>query len=226
MTNAKEPVDGVEPHPVPSRGLDAAARSEVIEELSAHLSEVESGASPLRPLGHVFRDAETEKKVVKHCRYVVGLVARRRRSESEVITKLADREEDPEVIDEVVARLYRGDVLDDAAFAHEWVAQRRERKLLGTAALRGELEAKGVDEATINAVLDAEAANDDGERERCEALVRERLAREIRTARSDQLDRAAMTRRIGGAVCRRGYSRNLALFVINRELDAAGVTWS
>lgn len=204
--------------------MEETARAHVIGELSAHLQQVESGASPLRPLGHVFRDPETEQRVVGHCRYVLGLVARRRRSTHEIRVKLREREDDPDVLEEVLARLERADILDDHAFAREWVAHRRTVTLLGTAALRSELETKGVQSTTINSVL-AEAEQDDaGEKERCTQLVRSRLEKELRCGKTK--DRGALMRRLGAAACRRGYSQDLARFVVMRELDAAGLTWS
>lgn len=206
-------------------------RAGVIEELSSHLSAVESGQSSLRPLGHVFRDPATEKIVVGHCRYALGLVARRRRSEHELLEKIRSRTDDPGIVDEVMVRLIRGQVIDDAAFAAEWIDQRRRLKKLGTAALRSELETKGVDDRTIDVAL-AEA-EDDGEKERCRQLVRERLDKELRSLSAGgrgnggapAVDRAALTRRLGSMLGRRGYSTRLALFVINRELDAAGIAW-
>lgn len=201
-------------------------RAEVIEELSTHVRDAESGASPLRPLGHIFRDPATEERVVKLCRSILNLVSYRRRSTGEILAKLREKEDDQEVIAEAMARLERGGVIDDTAFAREWVEQRRSGKLLGTAALRAELEAKSVDTAIIDSVLAALEADDDGERDRCQALVRSRLEKELRAHGRSGADRAKLARKVGAAAMRRGYSRNLTTFVLARELDALGVTRS
>lgn len=208
-------------------GLESDVRAEIIEELSSHLESVQTGASSLPALGHVFRDPQSEKDVVKHCRAVLNLVARRRRSEQEIRDKLATRTEDPEIIEEVLARLDRAGVLDDHAFAEQWIAERRALKKLGTAALRSELEAKGVDEGVINAAL--HEAEDEGETQRCRELAREYIQKERAgrgAGRGSHGGRGAILRRVGAKLARRGYSHNLILYVVNRELDAAGVTWN
>lgn len=206
-------------------------RAGVVEELAEHIAAIEAGeaapgegSNPCR--GGVFRDRETEKVVVKECRYVLGLLAHRQRSEAEIRAKLAQRVHEVDVLEEVMRRLDTAGLIDDEGFARAWIEQRRESKLLGTAALRRELEDKGVAAPDIDIVL-AETAPYDSEKERCQILARERLAKELRkSGGADNLDRGAALRRIGGALARRGYSENLTLFVLNRELDAAGVTWS
>lgn len=206
-------------------------RAGVVEELAEHIAAIEAGeaapgegSNPCR--GGVFRDHETEKVVVKECRYVLGLLAHRQRSEAEIRAKLAQRVHESEVLEEVMRRLDAAGLVDDEAFARVWVEERRAHKLLGTALLRRELENKGVATSDIDAVLE-EAAPHDSEKERCQIFARERLAKELRKSDgAENLDRGAALRRIGGALARRGYSENLTLFVVNRELDAAGVTWS
>lgn len=206
-------------------------RSGVVEELAEHIAAIEAGevapgegSNPHR--GEIFRDLDTEKSVVKECRYVLGLLAHRSRSEAEIRAKLAERVVDEGVLEEVMRRLDAAGLINDEAFARVWVEERRAHKLLGTALLRRELENKGVATSDIDALLE-EAAPHDSEKERCQIFARERLAKELRKSDgAENLDRGAALRRIGGALARRGYSENLTLFVVNRELDAAGVTWS
>lgn len=223
------------PHKSECQSLHSAGegdwREGVIEELAEHIAAIEAGeaapgegSNPHR--GGVFRDSDTEKAVVKECRYVLGLLAHRSRSEAEIRSKLAERVCDEEILEEIMRRLDGAGLIDDEAFARAWIEQRRAHKLLGTAALRRELEGKGVSSRDINTALE-EAAPYDSEKERCQTLARERLAKELRkSGGAESLDRGAVLRRIGGALARRGYSENLTLFVLNRELDAAGVTWS
>lgn len=226
MTSPRKSEPGPE-----ARGGQEDWRAGVVEELAEHIAAIEAGeaapgegSNPLR--GGAFRDHETEKVVVKECRYVLGLLGHRQRSEAEIRAKLAQRVHEVDVLEEIMRRLDTAGLIDDEGFARAWVEQRRESKLLGTAALRRELENKGVGAPDIDTVL-AETAPYDSEKERCQILARERLAKELRkSGGAENLDRGAALRRIGGALARRGYSENLTLFVLNRELDAAGVTWS
>lgn len=120
--------------------------------------------------------AAQEKETVRAARYLMGLLARRRRSEHELRERLAQREVPAAITHEAVARVARAGLLDDAAFAEEWVRQRRELRGLGDEALRRELEAKGVDENLIRAAL---AGGERDEEERCHDLVRDRLRQEL-----------------------------------------------
>ncbi len=174
----------------------------------------------------VFRDPESEQAAVRHARYCLTLLSRRRRSEAELRRALTERtEQDHALVDEVIARLKRSGLIDDAAFAEDWVEQRREHKLLGTAALRSELENKGVHTAVINEVLDSLEDADIGESARCRELVQQRLAKELASTQRRNRERPALARRLLAMLGRRGYSQNLSLRVVNEELDAAGVTW-
>lgn len=162
--------------------------------------------------------AEQEKVVVRECRYLLRLLSTRRRSEGEMRQRLAEREVPGALVHEVIARIDRAGLLDDAAFAAEWVRQRRELRALGDEALRRELERKRVSPAHIEAAL---AAGADDEEERCRELVRSRIAetdrRRLRAER-DGAHRRRLSRRLDALLTRKGYPGDLAVQVISSEL--------
>lgn len=167
-------------------------------------------------------DREREKAVVHECRYLMRLLAMRRRSEGEMRTRLARREVPADIAHEVMARIDRAGLIDDAAFARDWVAQRRALHSLGDEALRRELADRAVDPAMIDTAL-ATGASD--EETRCRDLVRSRIdhrdRQRLRTDR-DGSHRRRLSRRLDALLTRKGYPGSLAVHVISSELrDAA-----
>jgi regulatory protein len=169
-------------------------------------------------------EAERDRLAVAECRYLLRLLATRRRSEGEMRARLAEREVAPEVAEEALARTGRAGLIDDGAFSRAWVAQRRERKGLADEALRLELEAKGVAAELIDEALDAEASCGDpahAEEERCRELARGRLARDAGRLRAGDADeRARVARRVDGYLRRRGYAGDLVTRVVSGEMLA------
>jgi regulatory protein len=80
-------------------------------------------------------------------------LARRPRTERELRQRLAGSEFDPDVIDRTVERLVELQLLDDLAFAQQWIDERAGRKGLGPRALRSELIGKGVAAEVIDEAL-------------------------------------------------------------------------
>src|SRR5699024_9615689 len=115
---------------------------------------------------------EREKQVVRECRYLMRLLSTRRRSAGEMRERLAGREVSAALAHEVMARMERADLIDDEAFAREWVQQRRELRSLSDLALRRELEGRRVDPEAIDAAL-GQGGSD--EEQRCRELVRARI---------------------------------------------------
>lgn len=160
-----------------------------------------------------------DRAVVLECRYLIRLLSTRRRSEEEMRRRLAEREVPRDVIHETIARTQRAGLIDDAAFAREWVAQRRYLRGLSDEALRRELAAKGVASDIIATAL---ALGDGDEEERARDLVRARLVRDERALQEDADGsvRRAVARRLDGYLRRKGYDGGLALRVISSELRA------
>lgn len=165
--------------------------------------------------------AALEKSVVHECRYLMRLLATRRRSVGEMRERLARREVPGAVAHEAMARIERAGLVDDAAFARDWVEQRRTLRALGDEALRRELEAKRVAPRWIEAAL----ATDQGDEERrCRELVRARIGhhdRERLRAEQDGSHRRRLSRRLDALLTRKGYPGSLAVHVISGELRAA-----
>lgn len=165
--------------------------------------------------------AAQEKAVVHECRYLMRLLATRRRSAGEMQQRLRQREVPGAIAHEAMARIDRAGLLDDEAFAHEWVRQRRELRALGDEALRRELEAKQVDARWIDAALEG---GDSAEEQRCRELVRSRIGhrdREQLRRERDGAHRRRLQRRLDALLTRKGYPGSLAVHVISGELRAA-----
>ncbi|MFC7373890.1 regulatory protein RecX [Brachybacterium sp. GCM10030268] len=164
---------------------------------------------------------EREKAVVHECRYLMRLLSMRRRSAGELRDRLDQREVPAAIAHEAMARIERAGLLDDTAFAHEWVQQRRTLRALGDEALRRELEDRRVAAADIDAAL---AAGESDEEARCRDLVRSRLGdrdrERLRTER-DGSHRRRLSRRLDALLTRKGYPGDLAVRVIAGELRAA-----
>ncbi|UQN31273.1 regulatory protein RecX [Brachybacterium kimchii] len=200
----------------------SSRRAPVHRDLAARTDEILSHA-PAEPTE---AEREREKQIVSQCRYLMRLLATRRRSAGEMSARLREREVPADVAHEVMQRIARADLIDDAAFARDWVAQRRELRGLADEALRRELEAKGVADADIDSALVAQAGTPQHaeleEEERCRELVRGRIAPESRrTDMEDRAQRARMARRLEGYLRRRGYDGALIRRVVSSELLAA-----
>src|SRR5699024_5101483 len=105
--------------------------------------------------------AEREKAVVHECRYLMRLLASRRRSAGEMRERLRQREVPGAIAHEVMARIDRAGLIDDESFARDWVQQRRDLRALGDEALRRELEAKQVDDHWIEEALGSGDADEE-----------------------------------------------------------------
>lgn len=186
-------------------------------ELTERIQHIVDAPRPVITAEQVARD----KRVLAECRYLMRLLATRRRSRAEMMQRLQEREVAPSEIHEVMARIERAELVDDATFAREWVRQRRERRGLSHDALRRELEGKGVHSQHIDAALDLEEKT---EEDLCRELVRTRLASEARALRglpSGGPEWSKVARRLEGYVRRRGYSGALVTHVISTEMRAA-----
>ena len=97
-------------------------------------------------------------------------------------------------------------LVDDAAFAREWVEQRQRGRGLARRALAQELRRKGVEDEVAREAL--EEVDDDAEEESARRLVQARL-RTVST-----LDRDRATRRLVGMLARKGHSSAVAFRVV------------
>lgn len=208
-------------------GAQARERSAVQERLARRTQEILERPRPEQDPDR----ADREKAVMRECRYLMRLLATRRRSRGEMLERLERREVPGSVAHEVMARIERADLVDDRAFAHEWVRQRRELRSLGDRGLRRELEQRHVDGELIEEALRAGGAGRgpegdpvSGEEERCRELVRSRLGErdlERLAADRDGSQRRRLSRRLDALLTRKGYPGDLAVQVISSELRRA-----
>lgn len=138
------------------------------------------------------------------------LLTVRARTRAELEAQLTKRGYPDEVTARVLDRLVEVGLLDDAAFAEQWVRTRRANAGKGKRALAAELRTKGVDPDLIAQTLDSVDA---GEwRVRAEELVATKLRRE----KLD--DEVKVTRRLVAMLARRGYNQGMAFDVVSTQL--------
>lgn len=126
------------------------------------------------------------------------LLSYRPRTEKEVRDRLARAEHEEDVIEEVIARLYELDFLNDKAFAERFVENRMAARPVGRRALTWELRRKGLDAETVAEA----AASVDEEMEREGALD----AARSRLGRLAGLDHREARRKMAAFLQRRGFA--------------------
>lgn len=129
----------------------------------------------------------------------LGYLSYRPRSEQEVRRYLERKAVDPAVIEQVIERLVRVRLLDDAAFAEFWVENREAFRPRGEWALQGELRQKGVAAEVIEAALSDLDAESSAMR-----------ASEQAMRRYAKLDYEVFMRRMMGFLQRRGFAYGVA----------------
>ncbi|MFI2276702.1 MULTISPECIES: regulatory protein RecX [Catenuloplanes] len=138
-------------------------------------------------------------------------LATRPRTRAELAAALTKREISAEVIESVLARYDEVGMINDAAFAREWVTTRHRGRGLAKRALADELRRRGVDSETAGAALDEL----DPETEEATAFA---LAeRKVRTARGEP---DAVFRRVVGMLARKGYPAGLAIRAVKAAMEA------
>ena len=119
-----------------------------------------------------------------------------------------------EVAATVLDRLEEVGLVDDEAFAHEWVESRQRRRHLSRSALRRELQLKGVDRDQADAAL--ATVGIDAELAAARALV----AKKQGATRG--LDPLVRRRRLTGALARRGFGSGIIATVLGELRDGPG----
>ena len=135
----------------------------------------------------------------------------RARTRAELATKLSARDVPDAVASRLLDRFEEVGLVDDAAFAREWVEQRQTGRGLARRALAMELKRKGVEDEVVREALDE--IDPDDEVEAARRLVRAKL----RSVQS--LDRDKAVRRLVGMLARKGHSSSVAFRVVKEELD-------
>jgi regulatory protein len=136
------------------------------------------------------------------------------RSRQELADKLAKRGVPDDLATTLLDRFTEVGLVDDAAYARQWVESRHRSRGLAPRALAQELRRKGVGDDDTKAAL--EQIDEADERIAARALV----DRKIRSMRG--LDHQVATRRLAGLLARKGYSSGLAFSVVREALAEAG----
>jgi regulatory protein len=136
----------------------------------------------------------------------------RARSRSDLAAKLAQRNVPDDVAGRLLDRFEEVGLIDDTAFAREWVGQRQSGKGLARRALAQELRRKGIDDEVAGDALDN--LDPEGEVEAARMLVR----RKLRSVRG--LDEQVAVRRLVGMLARKGHSPGVSYRVVKEELGA------
>ena len=180
------------------------------EQKIAQLKEAIAGFTP----GQFDHEAEEAKAAVR--RRALGLLDVRARSRQELRERLIEAEFEPVVIDDVLDDLAAVNLIDDAAFAREWVRQRHARRGKSARVLEQELRQKGVDSATRAEALDQIDAADE---ESTARALAEKKARSIREVPADRAETDKALRRIVGVLARRGFPQGMSLRIAREALE-------
>lgn len=139
----------------------------------------------------------------------------RARTRSELAEKLRKRNVPEDIATRLLDRFEEVGLINDAAFAQDWIAQRQSGRGLAKRALALELKRKGLEDevaASALAEIDQGAEVD---------AAREQVRRKLRSVRG--LEPEKVTRRLVGMLARKGHSAGVAYRIVREELEAAGL---
>ncbi|WP_311291664.1 regulatory protein RecX [Microbacterium sp. ARD31] len=136
------------------------------------------------------------------------------RTRQELADKLARRGVPDELAASLLDRFTEVGLIDDAAFARQWVESRHRSRGLAPRALKQELRRKGVGDDDAAEAL--EQIDEADQRQAARVLV----DRKLRSMRG--LDPQVATRRLAGLLARKGYASGLAFSVVREALAEAG----
>jgi regulatory protein len=162
------------------------------------------------------RDLEADPVAVAR-EICLRLLTERARTRQELAQALHKREVPDEAASAVLERFDEVGLIDDAAFAGQWVRSRHTGRGLARRAIAFELRRKGVaDEVAQEALAEVDT---DAEEQRARELV----DRKLRTIPADTPERrTAAARRLVGMLARRGYPGGIAYRVVREALAAHG----
>ncbi len=135
------------------------------------------------------------------------------RSRAELAAKLARKHVPDEVADRLLDRFEEVGLVDDAAFARDWVESRQAGRGLARRALAAELRRKGVGPEVVDEAVDA--LDPEQEVETARRLVRRKLPSLQRH------DDAVIVRRLTGMLARKGYPAGVCFRVVREEIQGA-----
>lgn len=144
------------------------------------------------------------------------LLTERARTRAELAGALRRRGVPDDTAGAVLDRFVEVRLVDDAAFAQQWVSSRHAGRGLARRALAAELRRRGIEDGVVAPAL--AALDDEDEERRATELVRRRL----RTLGS--VDASTAARRLVGMLGRKGYPEGLAYRVVRAVLAEQGAS--
>ena len=166
----------------------------------------------------ILSEAEVGKLVEK----VYGLLNVRYRSEREIRDylrnlsfkrKIKDQDELSEVVVEaLIEKLKKRDLINDLRFAKEWVEARRKSKQKGINALKSELFQKGINREIVDEVLSAENSDTSSE----ENLAKNALEKKLRIWKN--LPEMEFKQKALSFLMRKGFNYDLAKQVVENSI--------
>jgi len=165
--------------------------------------------------GNTFWKQELEEIVLsneKQLGYVQALkyLERKARTSKEIQIRLKEKETSQEVIEDVLARLTREGLVNDAMYAQQWAEQRITSQRKGKAWVRQELRQKGVDKLLIAEALDGVSPDQEYQ----SALIIGR--KKWNQTKGELLDKK---RKTGSYLMRRGFSGEQVRRVLNQLIQ-------
>jgi regulatory protein len=144
------------------------------------------------------------------------LLTDRARTRQELADALARKGVPADAAAAVLDRFDEVGLIDDAAFAGQWVRSRHRNRGLGRRAIAVELRRKGVaDEVAGEALAEIDAESED-------RRARELVDRKLRSLTVNASDQQAAARRLVGMLARKGYSAGTAYRVVREALAERG----
>ncbi|MDO7866976.1 regulatory protein RecX [Nocardioides jiangxiensis] len=134
------------------------------------------------------------------------------RSRAELQKKLDAKDVPKAIATRLLDRFEEVGLVDDAAFARQWIASRQPGKGLASRALAQELRRKGIDDEVAREALDEIDPEDERE------VARRLVQRKLRSMRG--LAPEVATRRLVGMLARKGHGPGVAFAVVREELGA------
>jgi regulatory protein len=187
-----------------------AALREAWTQVQAMAQGEEAPTSPPEPDTSAEEETGPEADAVAVAREIaLRRLSVRARSRKELAQDLAKRDVPPEAAAQVLDRFTEVGLIDDAAFAAQWVESRGSRS--GASRLKQELRQKGIADEHI---ADAVGARDDDD-----DLTAARALAQRKAAAMGRLDRTVRERRLGALLERRGFSTAVIRRVLSEVRD-------
>jgi len=143
----------------------------------------------------------------------LALLSYRARSAEELRKKLKEKDFSERTINRVIEDFLRVGLLDDTKFASAFVHSRMTQKPMGKRLLRQELFSKGIDEETVEKVID-EVYGDRSELDVARELTRKRVKR----YGGSEEERKKKKRKLSDFLLRRGFDWEVITIMLQEEL--------